>query len=134
MKTHARCALALSLALAPPVSAAPLNTSEPMTCAARQIIACDADGQCGSAAGEPDSPTFLKVSIADKSLSETRKDGETHQEEIDNVKTIDDRLVMHGNEGKIAWNLAIVTSTGHMTLTASGDEIGFVIFGHCTGR
>jgi hypothetical protein len=105
-----------------------------MICAARQIIACEAEGECGSAARDPDAPAFLRVSIADKSLSETRNDGETRQQAIENVKTIDDRLVVNGYDGKIAWNLAILTATGHMTLTASGDEIGFVIFGRCAGR
>jgi hypothetical protein len=32
----------------------------------------------------------------------------------------------------VGWSLAIAEDTGKMVLTASGDDVGFVVFGACT--
>ena len=53
--------------------------------------------------------------------------------------TIDEKLFLQGADDGVegvrdglAWSLAIDQTTGKMVLTASGDAVGFVIFGACT--
>ena len=40
-------------------------------------------------------------------------------------------VVQGGQEGR-GWSATIGEDTGKMTLTASGDRFGFIIFGACT--
>ncbi len=58
---------------------------------------------------------------------------------IKSSTTIDEKLFLQGADDGVegvrdglAWSLAIDQKTGKMVLTASGDSVGFVIFGACT--
>jgi hypothetical protein len=54
------------------------------------------------------------------------------------MEHIEGKVVLQGAEGGIAgvrdglgWTLAISEETGRAILTASGEEVGFVVFGAC---
>ena len=56
---------------------------------------------------------------------------------IDSVEDLDNHLIVQGVQGStptdpLGWSLSINQTTGRMTLTASGDDAGFVAFGACT--
>ena len=58
---------------------------------------------------------------------------------IENLEKIDGKVIIQGAEDGIegvrdglGWSLALAEDTGQMVLTASGDEVGFVMFGACT--
>jgi len=44
----------------------------------------------------------------------------------------DGKLVFQGMGEELAWSMAISEQTGKMVITASGEEVGFVLFGACT--
>ncbi len=44
------------------------------------------------------------------------------------------RLILQGTQEGMGWSMVIMESTGKMTLTASGGEVGFVVFGACTPK
>ena len=59
--------------------------------------------------------------------------------DIENFETIDGKVIIQGAEDGIegvrdglGWSLALAEETGKMVITASGDDVGFVIFGACT--
>jgi hypothetical protein len=58
---------------------------------------------------------------------------------IERLEQVDGKLIIQGAEDGIegvrdgvGWSAAIAQETGKMVLTASGDEVGFVVFGACT--
>jgi hypothetical protein len=42
------------------------------------------------------------------------------------------RLILQGTQTGKGWSMVITEATGKMTLTASGEEVGFIVFGACT--
>ena len=54
------------------------------------------------------------------------------------IPALDNKLILQGAEdGRegvrdgLGWTLSVAGDTGHMVLTASGEDVGFVIFGVC---
>ena len=79
-----------------------------------------------------DIPLFLRVDFNDKKIMGKRKEGQLRTTEIKNVVNLGARLILQGvQEGK-AWSIVISESDGMMTLSASDDQAGFVVFGACT--
>ena len=57
------------------------------------------------------------------------------------METLDNKLFLQGADDGIegvrdglAWSIAISEDTGRLVLSASGDNVAFVIFGACTLR
>ncbi len=57
------------------------------------------------------------------------------------METLDKKLFLQGADDGIegvrdglAWSIAISEDTGRLVLSASGDNVAFVIFGACTLR
>jgi len=55
------------------------------------------------------------------------------------MELIDGKLILQGAEDGVegvrdgvGWTMAIAQETGKAVLTASGDQVGFVVFGACT--
>ena len=58
---------------------------------------------------------------------------------IERMEEVDGKLILQGAEEAIegvrdgvGWTMAIMEDTGKAILTASGDNVGFVLFGACT--
>jgi hypothetical protein len=47
------------------------------------------------------------------------------------MERMDGKLILQGVQNGKAWSMVITEATGKMTLTASDDQAGFVIFGAC---
>ena len=43
----------------------------------------------------------------------------------------EDRVILAGVEGNRGWSMIIVESTGHMSLTLTDADAGWVVFGNC---
>lgn len=43
-------------------------------------------------------------------------------------------MIVEGIRDGLAWSMTIDQISGKMVLTASGDAVGFVVFGACTAR
>jgi hypothetical protein len=124
---------ALPFVIIEPLSAAGIDISRALICAPREYMTCAIGGECQMETAETaNAPTFVKISVNDKAYSGTRVDGEVQSGTIDNIKKTDARLFLQGVEGPLGWSLSISMTTGQMTLTASGDQVGFVAFGSCT--
>ena len=51
---------------------------------------------------------------------------------IENMTRADGKLVLKGLQHGKAWSMIINESNGKVTLSASDDQAGFVVFGACT--
>jgi hypothetical protein len=123
-----------------PAVAGDFDGSKTLICAVMDLVECQPGGKCQQVtAEEVGLPQFLKINFKEKIISATHADGNNRRTPIENLEKIDGKLIIQGAEDGIegvrdgvGWSLAISEETGKTVLTASGDEVGFVIFGACT--
>ena len=121
-------------------AAGDFDGSNPLICAVMDFVECQPGGKCQQVtAEEVGIPHFFKINFKEKKISATQSGGSTRTTAIENLERIDGKLIIQGAEDGIegvrdglGWSLAIAEETGKTVLTASGDEVGFVIFGACT--
>jgi hypothetical protein len=114
--------------------------SKELICAVMDLVECQPGGKCQQVTTEEVGiPNFLRIDFKEKKISATFTDGSKKSSTIENSEKIDGKVIIQGAEDGIegvrdgvGWSLAISEETGKTVLTASGDEVGFVIFGACT--
>ena len=132
--------LLLAGLIAFPSLAGDFDGSSPLICAVMDIVECQPGGKCQEVTAEDVGiPQFFKINFKEKKISATQSGGTTRSTEIENLEHIDGKLIIQGAEDGIegvrdglGWSMAIAEETGKTVLTASGDEVGFVVFGACT--
>ena len=84
-------------------------------------------------------PDFLKVDIEAKTISANHASGDKRSTKIENLEKIDGKVIIQGAEDGVedvkdgvGRSLAVAEESGKMALTASGDDVGFVLFGAST--
>jgi len=104
----------------------------PLLCAPGEQIQCEDNGECvrGTIQGAR-LPRFIRVDFATQQLSGL-VEGEKVVTAIKNRQQLDGVLILQGTENGRGWSVAINEKSGEMTLTVSGDQVGFVVFGACT--
>lgn len=128
--------LALTGTIAPVSAlAAPFDGSNPMVCASIHATECTAEAQeCVS--GAPwmiNFPVFTEIDFKSKKLSTTDIHVNGRVSDIEDVSHLPNgQLSIHGDDADYAWSMLVSEETGAMTLTVSGDEVGFIVFGACT--
>ena len=114
--------------------AANLDGSKPLLCAVNTIMECDGSGQCLRLASDrhPDFPAFLRVNVADRTITDGNGGAESRTTAIKTVTRLDGRLILHGGENGRGWAATIAESTGRMAAGVVADEFAFALFGACT--
>ena len=132
--------LAIICMFSVPAAAGDFDGSKELLCAVMDIVECQPGANCQKVtAKEVGIPNFLRIDFKGKKLSATFADGSKKRSNINNLERIDGKIMIQGAEDGIegvrdglAWSLALAEDTGQMSLTASGDAVGFVMFGACT--
>ena len=114
--------------------------SKPMICAVMDIVECQPGGKCQQITAEEASiPNFFKINVKNKKISGVLADGSKRITQIEHIEKVDGKVIIQGAEDGVegvrdgvGWSGAIAEDTGKMVVTASGDEVGFVMFGACT--
>jgi len=123
-----------------PAVAGDFDGSKELICAVMDLTECGPGGKCQQVTAEDVGiPLFLRINFKENKISTTHTDGTKRSSEIERSEKVDGKLIIQGAEDGIegvrdgvGWSLAIAEETGKIVLTASGDEVGFVIFGACT--
>lgn len=131
--------VAAVLGLAPGSQAA-VDGSEPVICAAANIMECFPDGHCERIDAEDAGiPRFFRIDFEAQQITRTQPDGDDVSSQIERSEVVDGRLILQGAEDGfegvkdgIGWSVSIDEETGSLVLTGSGDEVAFAIFGACT--
>jgi len=140
MRLFARC-LGVVVVLGMASSAhAVVDGSEPVICAAADVVECVPGGSCQKVTAESAGmPRFIRVDFAANQVTRAQPNGDDITSEIERSETVDGRLILQGAEDGykdvrdgIGWSLSIDEESGNMVLTGSGAEVAFVIFGACT--
>ncbi len=115
--------------------------SKPLLCSTATLSECIPGGVCEQVTSESiNAPDFLRIDFKKKTVSVDAPGQEDRPPSpIKSSTTIDEKLFLQGADDGVegvrdglAWSIAIDQNTGKMVLTASGDAVGFVIFGACT--
>jgi hypothetical protein len=74
-------------------------------------------------------PRFVRIDLKSKTITSLDKEI-TRKTEIATIDRLEGMTVMHGTELR-GWTMALGEDSGNLTLSASGDGEGFVVFGVC---
>jgi len=114
------------------ITAGDVDGSNLMLCAAIETFECGSGVECQHGTAQSiNLPQFLKIDFKEKKISGTRESGEVLTTQIENMEHNNGKLLLHGTQNNKGWSMVINEVTGKMTITASDDQAGFVVFGAC---
>ncbi len=104
-----------------------------------RVLECTPDDDCREVSpASVELPQFLKIDFANKTIRPAAAGNDTPATTIERQEVIDGKLILQGAEDGydkirdgLGWSMAISEATGQVVLTASGDQVAFVIFGAC---
>jgi hypothetical protein len=122
------------------VRAASYDGSQNLICAPQLVIECGPEGKCEQAmAANVNLPSFFRIDFSAKELSAITEAENKRTSRIKAMEIIDSKLFLQGADDGIegvrdglAWSISITQDTGRLVLSASGENVAFVIFGACT--
>ena len=111
---------------------AAFDGSSPLLCVPIEIMECAADEGCFESTAEVASiPQFIRIDFGKMKASGTLENGAVREVDIERMERENGMLVLQGGQQGRGWTVTIGEDTGRMTLTASGDRYGFIVFGAC---
>jgi len=114
--------------------AADFDGSEAIFCASLDVLECVDGRDCDMVAAEDvDAPQFITIDLEHDKLQLDRS-GLPQSAELRNRESLNGRLVLQGvgAETGLGWTFSVSEESGRFVLSASGDEVAFIIFGACT--
>jgi hypothetical protein len=103
---------------------------EVRTCSLNKVIECTPDERCEElSVQEVDLPRFVRIDLKSKTLNSLDK-SITRSSKIASVEHREGLVIMHGTELR-GWSMTLAEESGNLTLSAAGDNEGFVVFGSC---
>jgi hypothetical protein len=113
----------------PAVALGEVDISKTMLCALTEAIECGYESQCSyGPVDELNLPPFIRVDPRAKTLTEHNGSRKTV---VGSVTNKDGQLVLQGIENR-AYSISITASTGRLSASTAGPDVGFVFFGACT--
>jgi hypothetical protein len=114
--------------------AADFDGFKPLACAIIEAFECAPGESCKKArAQDLNLPQFLKVDFQEKMITGTRpNDGGKLEAAILARANQNGSIILQGAQNGRGWTLTLAKKTGRMSVTAAGDDEGFVLFGACT--
>ncbi|MGD9971714.1 MAG: hypothetical protein AB7S77_01510 [Desulfatirhabdiaceae bacterium] len=131
--------LTLSLG-APAVSGAgDFDGSKPLLISILRVNECTPDGSCRQiSVEEANISQFFKIDFASKKISRVGDNSGIPASTIKQMERIDGKLFLQGAEDGyedlrdgVGWTIAISEDTGRVVLTASAENLAYVVFGAC---
>lgn len=119
------------LLLANPAAAGGVDVTKPFLCAVTEAVECDHDGVCARGGADAlDFPSFIEVDAGRKLIRE--RDGE-RKTQIRSQDRVEGHTILQGIQDGRAWSLSLSESSGMMSISSLSGEVGFLVFGVCTG-
>lgn len=114
--------------------------SRSLLCATMDVVECVPGGKCQRVTHDSiNAPKFVIINFKENSMSIPGVSKNRPPSKIERTESVDGKLILQGAEDGIegvrdglGWTIAISEETGDMVLSASGDQVGFVVFGACT--
>jgi hypothetical protein len=118
-------------------AAGDFDGSRPLLVSVIRAVECTPDGTCREVSPESlELPQFMKIDFDAKSIGPAAAGDETPGTPIERQEVVDGKLILQGAEDGyekmrdgLGWTIAISEESGQVVLTASGDQVAFVVFG-----
>ena len=131
------CIFAITTITMSTVNAGDFDGSKPLLISVVKVVECVPDGYCSEKSpAELEMPKFLKVDFANNVILPAPTPEGAKGTAIERREVVDGKLILQGAEDGyekmrdgLGWTIAISEETGQVVLTASGDEVAFVVFG-----
>jgi len=129
--------LIVCFGLATGAMAGDFDGSIPLLVSVARILECTPVEGCRDVSADSVGlPQFLKIDFTKKSIRPARKGEGIPDTTIERLEQVDGKLMLQGAEDGyselrdgLGWTLSISEDTGQVVLTASGDQVAFVVFG-----
>ena len=113
--------------------------SRPLLFSVISAMECTPDNGCRAVTIESvDLPRFLKIDLNKKTIGPVSESDTRPGSVIERMERVDGKLILQGAEDGyesvrdgLGWTIAISEGTGKVVMTASGDQVAFVVFGAC---
>lgn len=131
--------LALGLGLSAAIfsggaSASAITGKTDLVCASVNVVACT-DGNCIQGQAQTfDLPTFMFVDVKRKLVHAVDESGKEVSSTIRDFEVTDKAIILQGFENHRGWTVGLDRANGKMTLSTTGADINFTVFGNCTER
>ena len=79
-------------------------------------------------------PRIIKIDFKKKTIIDDQFGQSIRTTMIDKLQEIDGKLVLNGTQEGMGWTVVINQSNGDLTLSATDDQFGFIVFGACTPK
>ena len=113
--------------------AAEFDGSQKLICTSVETYGCIMDYNCiKGTATTIGIPQFFRIDFDKGLIHATRPDGKKRTTKIVNRTQKKGLMYLQGVQGELGWSVAITEETGKMSLTASGDQVAYAVFGACT--
>ena len=114
--------------------------SKPLLISVIRVVECTPEGTCREVTpASAELPQFLKIDFTNKTIRPAAGDDEMPATTIERQEVVDGKLILQGAEDGyekmrdgLGWTMAISEESGQVVLTASGEQVAFVIFGAST--
>ena len=114
------------------LSAGTFDGSQPVICAVIEAYECGEGIECERGlAASINLPQFIRIDFKKKTISGTLPNGMVKTTEIKNMETHVSKLILQGVQKEMGWSIAVMTKTGKMVLSITGEAVGFSVFGAC---
>ena len=118
-------------------TAGDFDGSKPVLVSVARILECTRVEGCRDVSADSVGlPQFLKIDFAKKIIRPSRGKEDIPDTAIERSEEVDGKLILQGAEDGyekmrdgLGWSLAIAEDSGQVVLTASGDQVAFVVFG-----
>jgi hypothetical protein len=121
------------------VWAGDFDGSRPLLFSVISAMECTPDNGCHAVTVDSvDLPRFLKIDFNKKTIGPASESNVRPDSAIERMERVDGKLILQGAEDGyesvrdgLGWTIAIAEGTGRVVMTASGDQVAFVVFGAC---
>jgi len=119
------------------VGAGDFDGSRPLLVAVNRVMECTPADACREVTpASVQLPQFLRIDFTKKAILPARADDKFPASTIERQEVVDGKLILQGAEDGyekmrdgLGWTMAISAASGQVVLTASGDQVAFVVFG-----
>lgn len=126
--------LLFSLFLTQQAAATGFDAKSNLICATKDVVGCVYEGSCVEGrASTFDLPTFVVFNFEKKQVTSTKEAGIKDVSPIKNMEITEELILLQGVENHHGWTAGIDRESGHLSITISGPELSYMVFGACTG-
>jgi hypothetical protein len=114
-------------------SAGGFDGKSKLVCSSVDVVGCTDGPECLQGhARDFELPEFVFVDFAGQVVRATDESGIKEVSPIRSTDSTDKQIILQGFENHRGWTLSIDRKSGQMTITSTGPEVSFMIFGACT--